>query len=39
VKAEKILQCKSTQLQWGTYPTSAFNRTWSKQYGFPIAHD
>jgi len=24
---------------WGTYPISAFNRTWSKQYGFPIAHD
>ena len=24
---------------WGTYPTSVFSRTWSKQYGSLIVHD
>jgi len=41
----KLLMCKpkkyfsTNQQNCGTCPTSTFGRTWSKQYGSPIAHD
>jgi len=39
MKAKEMCQCNSRKLLKKPIPLHLFSRTWSKQYGLPVAHD